>query len=252
MSAPEPLILIHGAWQGSWVWDGFLAALSQRSGNRYEPIPVDLPGNGADGAPPGTASMATYLDHLDTLVASLDCPFTLIAHSGGGVVASALAERYPDRVRRIIYIAGMMLPSGMGFAEVVDRILPQDPTVAGITPWLDWPVKGEISVVPPEAAIAFFLQDCPPALAVPAARRFTAQGEQGRALTARLTPERYGRVPRLYVQATQDRSVTLPLQRLMCELVPGTAVRSVDTGHAPHVVAPDTLLDVILPFLDTP
>ncbi|BCI68171.1 alpha/beta fold hydrolase [Acetobacter aceti] len=251
MSTSEPMILIHGAWQGSWVWDGFIAALEQRAPGRYTPIPVDLPGNGADGAPPECASMESYLAYLDAIIARLTGLFTLVAHSGGGVVASALAERHPERVRCIVYIAAMMLPSGMGFGEVVQRLLPQDPTASGITPWLLWPVEKEISVVPPEAAIAFFLQDYAPGPAVIASHRFTPQGEQGRALTAQLTPERYGTIPRLYVQATQDRSVTFALQKLMCELAPGAAIRSVDTGHAPHVVAPDILLDAMLPWLNT-
>ncbi|NHN83404.1 alpha/beta fold hydrolase [Acetobacter musti] len=250
MSSPDPLLLIHDAWQGAWVWDAFLDALSRRDGGRREAIAVDLPGNGADGTPPGSASLTAYLDHLDRVIADLGRPFSIVAHSGGGVVASALAERHPDLVRRLVYVAGMMLPSETGFTEIVGHLLPADPAAAGITPWLDWPAKGEISVVPPEVAVAFFLQDYPAALAVPASRRFTPQGEQGRALTARLTPERFGRIPRLYVQATQDRSVTLPLQKLMCELLPGAVIRSVDTGHAPHIVAPEVLLDAILPFLD--
>lgn len=247
----DPLLLIHGAWQGSWVWDSFRAALATRPDPRPT-IAVDLPGNGADAAPPTTASLPAYLDHLDRIVAEIGRPFSIIAHSGGGVVASALAERHPDLVRRLVYVAGMMLPSETGFAEMVRHLLPTDPTASGVTPWLDWPVPGEISVVPPEAAIAFFLQDYPPALAVPASRRLTPQGEQGRALTARLTPQRFGRIPRLYVQALRDRSVTLPLQKLMCERLPGATIRTIDTGHAPHVVAPEALLDIVLPFLDFP
>lgn len=246
-----PLLLIHGAWQGAWVWDGFRAALARR-GDHRPAIAVDLPGNGADGAPPSVASLPAYLAHLDRIVANIGRPFSIVAHSGGGVVASALAERHPGLTHRLVYIAGMMLPSETGFAAMVNHLLPTDPTASGITPWLDWPVPGEISVVPPEAAIAFFLQDFPPALAVPASRRLTPQGERGRALTAHLTPERFGTIPRLYIQALRDRSVTLPLQRLMCERLPGATIRTIDTGHAPHVVAPDALLDILLPFLDSP
>ncbi len=79
----------------------------------------------------------------------------------------------------------------------------------------------------------------------PLARRqqhgLTPQPERGRNIRAGLTPERFGTVPRLYVEAEADRSIVLACQRRMQALVPGAEVVTLLTGHAPHLAAPDLL-----------
>ncbi|MFT8712965.1 alpha/beta fold hydrolase [Komagataeibacter rhaeticus] len=242
----DPVILIHGAWQGAWAWARFVDAW-----RRHTAIPVhavDLPGNGVDGLPARDASLERYVAHVGDVMDRLGRPVSLVAHSGGGVVASAVAERWPGRVRRIAYLAGMMLPSGMGFGQVVARMVADHPDATGINPWLHWPEPGVVSVVPPEAAVAIFLHDCPPDVAIAASRCLTPQGLGGLDLRARLTAERFGRIPRLYVEATGDRSVILPVQRRMQALVPGARVVSMHTGHAPQVADPMGTLAHILPF----
>ncbi len=244
----DPVILIHGAWQGAWVWARFLDVWTQHTALPVHA--VDLPGNGVDGTPPGAASLETYVTHVGDLMARLERPVSLVAHSGGGVVASAVAERWPGQVRCISYIAGMMLPDKMGFGQVVEQMLPRYPHATGINPYLHWSEAGTVSVVPPEAAVAVFLQDCSADVAIAASRRLTPQGLGGLDLRAGLTAERFGRVPRLYIEATEDRSVILPVQRRMQALVPGARVVSMHTGHAPQVANPAGTIAHILPFVE--
>ncbi|MFT9453067.1 alpha/beta fold hydrolase [Komagataeibacter saccharivorans] len=248
ISGPSAVIVIHGAWQGSWAWQRFMDVWATRTA-----IPahaVDLPGNGVDGTPARDATLARYVAHVAELMDTIGTPVHLVAHSGGGVVASAVAERFPARVRSIAYLAGMMLPDGMGFGQVVERMVPQYPAATGINPYLRWPEPGMVSVVPPEAAVAIFLQDCPPDVAIAASRRLTPQGLGGLDLRASLTAARFGTVPRLYVEATGDRSVILPVQRRMQALVPGAQVITMDTGHAPQVADPVGTVDHLLPFIE--
>jgi hypothetical protein len=61
-----------------------------------------------------------------------------------------------------------------------------------------------------------------------------------------LSPERFGRVPRVYIEATQDRSVHLPLQRCMQGLTPCLAVYTLDTDHAPQLSAPEALTSILI------
>jgi pimeloyl-ACP methyl ester carboxylesterase len=166
------------------------------------------------------------------------------------VVASQVAELAPEAVARLVFVAGFMLPNGMSFAALVADILPEHPAAAGINPYLTWSADRSTSSVPPDAAARIFFSDCSPTVAEQAAARLTPQPELGRAVTPRLTAARFGTVPRLYVEATGDRSVVLPVQRRMQALVPGAAVVSLPTGHAPQVSAPVTLLASILPFLE--
>ena len=100
-----------------------------------------------------------------------------------------------------------------------------------------------------EAALAYFFHDCPPADAVAAAQRLTPQPDGGRTVRAHLTAERFGRVPRLYIEADADRSVIPACQRRMQALVPGAQVVTIPTGHAPQLATPELLAEALIPFL---
>lgn len=246
MNGADPVVLIHGAWQGSWVWGSMLPLLAKAG---LKAVAVDLPGNGSDATPPDEVGLDCYLAHLQTVIDRLGRSVSLVAHSGGGVIASALGERCPESVARIAYVAGMMLPSSMGFADLVAEICPEHPEAAGIGPHLAWTADRLVSSVPLAAAQAYFFHDCADGDARDAAAKLTPQPEAGRALRATLTAQRFGRIPRLYVEAAADRSVVLPCQRRMQQLVPGAQVVTLPTGHAPHLAAPSLLAEVLVPFL---
>lgn len=239
------VILIHGAWQGSWVWDKMLP-LMRTAG--FDPVPVDLPGNGSDDTPLEDVDLDLYADFVGRVIGG--GPVVLAGHSGGGAVASAAAERFAERVRGIVYIAGMMLPGGTTFAEILKEIDWQGPPETGIAPYLRWSGDATVSTVSTEGALACFLQDVPEDEARVAAGKLTPQAEAGRHLAPVTTPERFGRIPRLYVEALDDRSVVLKAQRHMQARVPGAERISLPTGHAPHVSAPEALCAAIAPFIE--
>jgi pimeloyl-ACP methyl ester carboxylesterase len=243
----DPAVLIHGAWQGAWVWDRLRPLLANSAG--IKSVAVDLPGNGNDDIKPADVSLEGYVEHVGSILERLGRPASLIAHSGGGITASAVAERFPERVARIVYIAGMMLPSGMAFSDLVAGLKAEHPEATGIAPHLTWSHDRLTSRVPLQAALAYFFHDCSAADGAMAAQRLTAQPERGRAVRVRLSPDRFGRVPRLYVEAEADRAVIPACQRRMQELVPGAEVVTLPTGHAPHLVAPRLLADILIPFL---
>ena len=248
MSEFDPVILIHGAWQGSWAWARFAPCLEAAG---FIAHAVDLPGNGADGLDPAKVTFEACLQHVYGTVDALDRPVSLIGHSGGGLLITAFAERWPASVSRLVYIAGMMLPGGESFEEIVRSVVTEHPEAVGIWPHLVWSKDGLTSQVPVEAAVNFFLQDCSEEDAAAAAARLTPQGEGGRAVTTPATAGRYGRIPRLYVEALQDRSVILPVQRAMQARAPGALVVSMPTGHAPQFSAPADTAKAIIPFLAT-
>lgn len=242
----DPVIFIHGAWQGSWAWQDVVGLLRARG---LECHVVDLPGNGADATAPYDVSLDLYSRHVVDIIQSLEKPVSLVAHSGGGHVATAVAEARPDRVARIVYLAGMMLPSGMSFGDLLAQENARDRGLIGIGDHLVWSSDRLTSSVPAGAAIEIFYQDADPAAARTAADKLTPQPESGRAVAAKWTAARYGVVPRLYVECARDRSIDISLQRRMQELVPGAAVRTLETGHAPQLSAPDKLAETIWPFL---
>ncbi|MCB1424890.1 MAG: alpha/beta fold hydrolase [Zhengella sp.] len=242
----DPVLLIHGAWQGSWVWDKLLPLL-QAAGLKAHA--VDLPGNGADGNAPESASLPAYLDHLESVLETMPGPVSVIGHSGGGIVASALAERHPDRVSRLTYLAGMMLPPAMTFGDLLRRERARDRGLVGIGAHLTWPKPGLVSAVPPEAGARIFLNDLAYPSGLRLAQRLTPQGENGRTIAANWTAGRFGRIPRLYVECLRDLSVAHELQRRMQDMVPGAWRVSLNAGHVPQASMPAKLAAALIPWL---
>src|SRR5258708_32075295 len=107
MSDFDPVILIHGAWQGSWAWARFAPYL-QAAG--FVTHAIDLPGNGADGSDPADVTFEACLQHVYGVTRTLDRPASLVGHSGGRLLATPGAERWPACVSRLAYGAGKMLP----------------------------------------------------------------------------------------------------------------------------------------------
>jgi pimeloyl-ACP methyl ester carboxylesterase len=239
-------ILIHGAWQGSWAWDKFLPALAE-AGIRAEAI--DLPGNGTDSTPASDVTLDLYVESVGKTIRNSHEPVHLISHSGGGVIASQVAEIFRRDVRGVVYVSGMMLPGGGKFADVVSPLAAENPAAAGIRPHLVWSQDKLTSTVPARAAREIFFHDCSPDEARDACTRLSPQPEGGRAISPRLTTERFGTVPRLYVEARNDRSVVLAAQRQMQLLVPGADVVSLDSGHVPQLSMPEKLADGVIPWL---
>ncbi|WP_298933235.1 alpha/beta fold hydrolase [uncultured Ramlibacter sp.] len=243
------IVLIHGAWQGAWAFAAWLPLL-RASG--WQPHAVDLPGNGWPPQGRQEASLASYTAHVAALVERIAAPVIVLGHSGGGITASQVAQALPDRVAGLVYLAGMMLPTGMSFIDLVADVQAGAPEadLAGITPWLVHDAAQDTTTVRPEGALRCFLHDCEPAAAAHAAALLRPQPESGRAMRNQLSAQHFGRVPRVYVECRDDRSVLLPLQRRMQQLSPGAACVSMDCGHVPQLAQPALLTALLLPHLD--
>jgi pimeloyl-ACP methyl ester carboxylesterase len=238
------VLLLHGAWQGAWVWDSQLAPLTAAG---FNPSALDLPGNGADGRPPDTVKFADHIAHARATLLASPAPVHIVAHSGSGVLATQLAEDHPEKVSQIIYVAGMMLPSGITFPEMIAPFVESDPSALGIGAYLH--NKPEGSSVPEEAAIQIFYHDCPIDVARNAASRLGIQGPAVRAPRVFHSAERAGQIRRSYIRCDADRSVIPAVQDAMCKAWPGALQVRLASGHAPMLAKPDALSATLLYLL---
>ena len=243
------MVLVHGAWQGSWAFAAWWPHLQRRG---WQVHAVDLPGNGWSLIGDARADLASYTDHVSQVLHRIGEPVVLVGHSGGGITASQVAEALPTQVACLVYLAGMMLPSGFSFAELVHRCTAEHPDLdfAGITPHLDWNADHSASSVRGAGALSCFLQDCPPAAAQHAAALLRPQPESGRAMTNTLSVGHFGSVPRLYVECSADRSILPALQQKMQALSPGAQRLVLDCGHVPQLAQPLLLTELLCPVLD--
>ncbi|WP_413700600.1 alpha/beta fold hydrolase [Psychromonas sp. KJ10-10] len=129
------LVFIHGAWASGWGWSSLIPYLESEKIHCHV---VDLPGSETKEA--SFQSQASLQDYVDFVCAKMDAiekPVWLVAHSGGGLTATAVAEAVPDKVLGIIYVVAMMLPSAMSYGDLCANVSnKQNIDTKGISPHL--------------------------------------------------------------------------------------------------------------------
>ena len=114
-------VLVHGAWHGGWCWRRVLSAL--RSGGA-DVHPVTLTGLG-DRAHllSRDVGLETHIaDVLGVIEAEELSDVVLVGHSYAGFVISAVADRIPDRIARLVYLDAIVPRDG---DCAFDRLSPQ-------------------------------------------------------------------------------------------------------------------------------
>ncbi|SFG44663.1 Pimeloyl-ACP methyl ester carboxylesterase [Novosphingobium sp. CF614] len=233
-------ILIHGSWHGSWCFDEVKALLEAEGHHVMAP---DLPGMGGDEVSLGAATLQGWADFAAGLCrAAPERPVVLAGHSRGGLVVSQAAETAPDAMDALVYICAMMLPSGMSRMQFKQLVGPNPPLDALIKPT----PGGQGTVIVGERPGAVFAQRSPPDKVAAAMMRLVAEPHGPRSEPLRLTPERFGRLPRTYIECSEDQVIPLSSQHRMQELVPGARVEQLWADHSPFLSRPVTLARLLI------
>jgi len=138
-------VLVHGAWHGSWCWEGVERRLNDLG---IKSLAVDLPGRCGDTRPVGTLTLSDYADTVSAAVESAAEPVTLVGHSLGGLTISQVAERVPDKLSSLIYLCAMLLRDGQSTIDIAANDSESE-LIANVS--LDQ--AGECSTVAAEGAI---------------------------------------------------------------------------------------------------
>jgi pimeloyl-ACP methyl ester carboxylesterase len=148
----RPLVFLHG-WLGSWrYWMPTMDNLS----DRFRTYAFDMWGFGDSDRNPQRYSLDAYVAQLDLFMEELGViKASLVGHTMGAAVALLFAERYPDRVDRVMAVSTPLaaaaiskrLTTGSG-GSLLDRML-------GRRAVSDYPeVEMEVAKTDPGAVIA--------------------------------------------------------------------------------------------------
>lgn len=274
MENSTPVVLVHGMWHGSWAWSLVTEHLAARG---VPSLAVDLDGHGlrqraplsrwarpfdpaAYAAEPTPSAEVTASSAAATLVGQIGRtgggrPCVVVAHSMGGVVATAAAEAAPELFAELVYVAAfapvqgrpaasyLALPENAG--EQISALLTGDPAATGTLRLDPADPAGHAAVR------QAFYHDVDEATAAAAISLLSTDGPLGIAGEPfAVTPHRYGRIPHTYVVCTGDRGVPPALQRHVVKEIdavsqhPTTVVES-PTSHSPFLSAPADLAETI-------
>jgi pimeloyl-ACP methyl ester carboxylesterase len=233
----RPIVLVHGAWGGAWIWRRVLAPLRAAG---HEVLTVTLSGDGdrAHLRHPGIQ----IADHVTDVVAAVQAEelqdAVLVGHSYGGMVITGAADRllqtHPQAVGSLVYVDAMVPLPGEGWGEQHSAEVVALRTAAARA--------NDHALPPPDPA------------------DFGITGADREWLLRRQVPHPFGpyrdplhfdgarwaALPRTFIDCTQPAYPTIAAMRLRVREMPGFHVVEMKTGHCPMVTEPQALAALLL------
>lgn len=231
-------VLIHGAWHGAWCWHKVTPLLQSRGHTVHTP---DLPGLGVDRTPVQAVTLQSYVERVCETLGACNERVYLVGHSMGGIAVTQAAEAMPQKVKTLVYLAAFLLPNGRSL-----RDQSQSDSESHLPANLVFTPDHSSATVKADAIQDVFYADCSSADLALARTLLVPQAAAPSATPVQTTAERWGSVPRVYIQCTADRAISVSMQQSMHASLPCQRVITLPTSHSPFLSTPQALVDHLL------
>ncbi len=223
MSDPT-LVLVHGAWYGSWAWEPLMRTMADTDVRT-----VSLTTVGGD--PSRLGDMPRDAASVRAAVDAIDGPVVVCAHSYGGIpMTQGLAGA--ANVVRLVYLCAFQLSTGESLLGSLGGVPPD---------W--WDVHEEAGYVDAQRPEEVFFHDCGPELQAEASAKVRASHMALSAKHQTLTAAAWSSIPSTYVVCTQDQAISADAQRAMAER--SGSVVELDASHSPFLSMPDKVAELL-------
>ncbi|HEV2704054.1 MAG TPA: alpha/beta hydrolase [Steroidobacteraceae bacterium] len=222
------IVLVHGAWHGSWCWEFLKPQLLARS---LSVRAVQLP-SASSAVPVGLSEDAR---HLSELLSTILGPVILCGHSYGGMVISAADTDRAD-VRQLVYLCAYMTEAGESLESSLRKAGERRPGH-----WIRHLPDGSTRVDAARAAQLFY-DDCPDVTRTWALAQL--RPHWGRCLSDCVASPAWHRHPSTYVACDRDQVLAPQIQR-------DTYARraqqclTLASGHSPFLSHPEQLAQAL-------
>lgn len=225
------MVLIHGAWHGAWCFEKIIPLL-QAQGQRV--LAPDLPRQGV------TIGLTDYVNTVLEVVSAQTQPVILLGHSLGGMIISQVAERVPEKIASLIYLAAYVPRHGQSLWAIAENA-----ASAHLSPYLKINEKKREIDLEKKPAVERVL-----------AHRCHAVDQEK--LMARLRPQAlqpfmdtvtlgvgFASVPKRAIICEDDRVIAASDQIRMAENG-GASLTFLDADHSPFYACPTQCVSAIL------
>jgi pimeloyl-ACP methyl ester carboxylesterase len=223
------LILVHGAWHGSWCWERVTPLLAARGLAVHT---VELPSVSApESSAVREAALSADASAVRAVMDAVAGPVVLCGHSYGGMVIS-LAASGRRRASRLTYLCAFMPEAGQSLLACGEGIP---------TPWIRALDDGMTLPHLTRAADVFYA-DCDSATVRWAVSRLRPQPA---AAYAEPVPDPAWReIPSTYIVCNEDRAIPAELQRSL--FAPrAQQVLELAASHSPFLSQPAALAELL-------
>ena len=223
----QPVLLVHGAFLGSWAWSDVIDALTVRG---IDATAVDLPSQGPEG------SLEADADLVREVLSGLDRPAVLVGQSYGGMVITE-ASAGNDMVGHLVYVCAALPAED----EHVGSMLAADPHPTRLGEGVRMIGDGPMATLDPQVARDVPGHDVPAAVME---AKLPLMGEHNMAVFEQAaTGLGWREHPSTYVLTTEDTVFSPDLQRTLAARAGRTV--EIATSHFPMFSRPQELAGII-------
>jgi pimeloyl-ACP methyl ester carboxylesterase len=220
-------LICHGAWSAGWAWKKVRPLLRAAGHEVFTPSCTGL-GERAHLAHP----LVDLETHIRDILAVIECEdlsdLVLVGHSYGGMVATGVADRVPDRIRHLVYLDAFVPADGQSLSDLVQGRPPATP----LDGWLIPPNPSAEDTSPEDVAWT-----------APRRRHHPARCFTQRIALSGAAPA----FPRSYIHCTRKVGPDVFEQfahRFRDD--PAWRFRTLDASHSPNITAPEALAALLL------
>jgi pimeloyl-ACP methyl ester carboxylesterase len=218
------IVLVHGAWHGSWCWQRVTPLLEKRG---LAVRTIDLPSVGA--RPKADTDLSADAAAVEALIEGIEGPVLLCGHSYGGMVISHAAAK---RVTRLVYLCAFMPVEGESLVSIGG---------GRHAPWIQL-LDGGLTLPDPARAEAVFYSDCDAKTVRWATREIRPQS--GAPFDEPVPRPAWRNTPSTYVVCANDMALPPNVQRNV--FAPrATETIELQASHSPFLSQPAALADLL-------
>jgi len=234
----QTYVLVHGAWQAPYVWDAVKAELTSK-GNKV--IVVELPGHGSDNTATYTLSMDVYRDKVIEAISKVNEKVILVGHSMGGMVVTAVAEKAPSRISKLVYIGAFLPANGQALTDLAfsDPDSKLGPLLIESADKLTLDVKAD-------SLTYLFINDGNAAVKQQVIDNYRAEPAIPFTSKVTVTNENFGTASKVYIKTLQDIVISPGLQDRMITAAGIKTVFTVNASHSPFLSQPHEIANLLL------
>lgn len=226
----SPVVFVHGAWQADYVWEQTEDDLETEG---YKVTAVNLLGHGDDTTPAAKIGFRDYVNAVKAAISEYDEPVVLVGHSLGGAIITQAATEVPQKISKLVYVAGFIPESGkttldyslMDHASLLPPALEFSPdhTLAGLKdPEINLP--------------AIFCQDGTKDQKQFLLENYKAEPTAPLSDTLKYKASDYaGAGKKYYIYTTEDKAITYSFQQQMAAAAGVTNIYRIVAGHSPFI-----------------
>jgi pimeloyl-ACP methyl ester carboxylesterase len=216
-----------------------MVPLLERAGHRV--IAHDLPGLGRDITPLDQISLDYWTDYVHQIISVQPEPVILVGHSRAGVILSSVAEKSPNKIIQLVYVTAALVRDG----ESLRQLVVEDGTSSVLANRIV-AADGKSVTVKEDALKDLFYGECSDEDVALARLLLRPEPTAPSDTPVHVTDEKFGTVPRFYIECLRDKAHPQSLQKKMYTALPCHKVMTLDTDHSPFFSAPQQLLECLL------